>query len=82
MASSRSVEDIFDLLDLILRPVVVHWTAILENAVEDGEQAESNNCLFVHHIQLVADRPDRDTSSGRQNRSLRYKRIAGQSVDD
>ena len=65
MASSRSVEDIFDLLDLILRPVVVHWTAILENAVEYGEQAESNNCLFVHHIQLVANRPDRDTSSGR-----------------
>ena len=82
MTSSRRLENIFDLLNLILRPVVVHWTAILEYTVEDGKQAESNNGFFIYHVQLVADRPYGDTSSGGQNRSLRYKRIAGQSVDN
>ena len=66
-----SIHDIFDLLDLRICPLLVRWAAVFEDPVEDAEQAESDNRLLVDYIELIADRPDRDSCSGGQNSCLR-----------
>lgn len=51
------VEDVLDLLDLTIRPLLVHGTTVLEDAVEDGQQAEGDDGFLVQDIKLVADGP-------------------------
>lgn len=82
MSASRRVQDILDLLDLPLRPVLIPRPAIFEDAVEDAEQAEGRDRFFVHHVQLVADSPDGDAGAGAQDGRLADQRAARKGVDD
>lgn len=58
MVCSRFVEQIFDLLNLVVGPFLVHRTTVSENAVEHAQKTECDDCFFVDHVQFIADGPD------------------------
>jgi hypothetical protein len=82
MSASRRVEDVLDLLDLPFRPLLVHRSAVLEDAVEDAEQAEGYDRLFIHYVQLVADGPDGDAGPRAEDGGFADQRATGKGVDD
>ena len=82
MSASRRVEDVLDLLDLPVRPLFVHRSAVLEDSVEDREQAKRYDCFFVHYVQLVADGPYGDAGPRAEDGGFADQRATGEGVND
>lgn len=82
VVGSGLVEDILDLLDLAVGPLLVQGSAVLEDAVEDGQQAEGDDGFLVEHVKLVADGPDGGAGAGGQDGCLAGDAVAGQGVND
>ncbi len=61
MVRPRLVEQFLDLSNLAVRPLRVAGSAVLEDTVKDGQQAEGDNGFFIDNVQLVADGPDGNT---------------------
>lgn len=58
VAFSGRVQNLLILADGGVGPFLVHGTAILEDSVEDAQQAEGDNGFFVENVELVADGVD------------------------
>lgn len=82
MALSRVVENALDAGCGVLGPFAVHGTTVFEDAIEDGQQAESHDGFLVEHVQLVGNGPSRDTGTGGQDGSLRDEAVTWEGVDD
>ena len=70
MPGLRRVHDALDLRDRPVRPLAVHGSSVLENAIEHGQQTECYNGLLVEDVQLVADGIDTDACAGGQDGGL------------
>lgn len=82
MVGTGSVQNVLLLLDLALSPLLVRGTTILGDTSEDTEQTEGSNSLFVKDVELVADRGNGETGSGRKDGSLGNKGVARKSIED
>jgi hypothetical protein len=65
MARLRGVQDILDLLNLAVCPILVHRPTICEDSVEDTEQAECYHGFFIQDVELIADCIDGNAGTGR-----------------
>lgn len=79
---SGRVQDVSDLVDLSLGPLGVHWSSILSDGGEDGEQAESNDGFLVDDQELVGDGGNTQTSTSGQSSDLGDQAVAGDGVDN
>lgn len=76
MAFSGRVQNLLVLADGAVGPFLVHGTTILEDSVEDAQQAEGDDGFLVDHVELVADGPDRGASTSREDGGLAREGIA------
>jgi len=76
------VQDVLDLVDLTLGPLLVHWSTVLSNGEENAAQTESDNGLLVDDIVLVAERVDGGTGTGGEDGSLGDQRVSWEGVND
>jgi hypothetical protein len=58
MIDPSRVQDIADLVDLTLGPLLVHRPSVFGDGHKGREQAEGNDSLLVHDIELVRDGRD------------------------
>lgn len=82
VVGTSSIQDILLLLDLSISPGIVDWTEVLEGAVEDAEETEGGDGFLVHHIELIADGRDGETSTGGEDGGLGNERVSGEGIDD
>ena len=76
------VQNVLELLNRSITPFLVHRTTIPEDTIEYSEQTESSDRFLVQHVELIADCPDGDACSGRENRGLGGEGVAGKGLDD
>ncbi len=67
MILPRRVQDPLHLIDLPIRPILIHRPAIPPDRPEHAQQAERNDGFLVQHVQLVADGRNRETGTGGQD---------------
>lgn len=82
MVGTGRVEDVLDLVVLSLRPLGVHRATVLDDAGPDGDEAEGDDRLLVHHVVLIADGVGAETSGAAEDGRLADEAVAGQGVDD
>jgi hypothetical protein len=58
MTLSRLIQNILDFLNLSIRPFLVHRPTILEDPVENAQQAECHDGFLVKNVEFIADGPD------------------------
>lgn len=80
VVGTGSVQNVLVLLDLTLGPLTVSRTTVLGDGSEDREQTEGGNGLLVHHVKLIADGGDRQTSGSGEDSSLGDERVSGDRV--
>lgn len=61
MVCTGSIQDAFNLVDLAIRPLLVHWSSILEDRTPNAQQTQRNNSFLVNNIVFVAESINRDT---------------------
>lgn len=76
------VQDTADLLNLGVGPLSVHWSSILADGVEDGEEGESDNGLLVDDVVLVGEGVDSGASGGGKDGGLGDEGVAWKGIDD
>ena len=82
MVGTSSVEDVLDLGVLLLSPLLVRGTTVLDQSTPDGQQADGDDGFLVHDIVLVADGVDAETSGAAEDGGLAEEVAAGKRVDD
>jgi hypothetical protein len=82
VVGTGGVEDVLDLLVVCLGPLGVHGTSVLDDAGPDGDEAEGDDGLLVHHVVLIADGVGAETGGAAEDGGLADQAVAGQGVDD
>lgn len=75
------VQDILEVLNLGIGPLLVCRTTVLGNTNEDAHDAEKSDGLLIDDVQFVADGGDRETGSGGKRSGLGDQAVTGNRVE-
>lgn len=82
VVGTSSVQKVLVLLNLTLSPLPVRRATVLGNATKNAKNAENNNGLLVHYVELVADGSNGKTRGGGKDSRLGDQAAAGNRVED